>query len=107
MGLSACTTFEFIPPNSDAGRQCVATCETALKTCEAGAKQAAATKEAACESRESNVLALCLALASDKPAKEKCTKARKTCFAVPESYRCAVDHRNCFRNCGGKVIEVK
>lgn len=104
--LSACTTYQYIPPTSDAGRQCVATCDISQQTCESGEKQTAANRESACETRESNNLAICLASAKDQGAKEKCNRSKKSCYNAPALYRCQESHRTCFTNCGGKVIET-
>lgn len=103
--FSACTTYEYIPPASDSGRQCVATCEISKQTCESGEKQAAASRESACETRESNKLAICLATAKDQSAKEKCRRSKNSCFAGAATYKCEENYRRCFKNCGGKIVE--
>lgn len=103
--FAACTTYEYIPPTSDAGRQCVASCENARQVCIAGSHQTAATNKASCETRETNRLALCLAAARDQAARDQCSKGRNNCFAVADTYRCENSHRACFTTCGGQVIE--
>ena len=104
--LAGCASYDYIPPKTESGRQCVATCETAKQTCLASAKQTAATKEAACQSRESNRLAICLAIAKDQAAKEKCNIARAYCGQVSDESSCTQSHDRCFTNCGGRIVET-
>lgn len=104
--LGGCASYQYIPPATESGRQCVATCETAKQTCSAGAKQVAASKEMACESRASNSVAICLATAKDQAAKEQCNKSRPYCGQVSGEAQCNTSYDRCFTTCGGQIVET-
>jgi len=105
--MVGCTSYRYIPPNTDAGRQCVTTCETNKQICITGKEQVAAAKEQACETRRTNQLATCLAIATNDKSREQCTKNRSYCSSYPSTYTCDSTYQACFVQCGGKVIEVE
>lgn len=107
--LNACSTFDYIPPTTDAGKQCVATCEVATQTCQAGARQAGALAKSLCESNKSNQLALCLSDAKTDDKRKSCQKrAKEYCGhggAYGASGDCSASYDRCFTTCGGQIIE--
>lgn len=104
----ACTSYQYVPPASDAGRQCVATCDTNRQICIAGKEQAAASQNQACETRRAAQLAGCLAVALTPEARAYCHKVAPHC---PSAYAgtggCEEGYRACYVQCGGRVIEVE
>lgn len=115
MLLFGCSTFEYIPPDTDAGRQCLATCEVATQTCQAGDRQAKALQGAMCESQKSNELTNCLKDAKTKDKREDCKdRAAAKCgfgnsmqYSYGNGSNCSVTYDRCFQTCGGQIIEHK
>lgn len=107
MLAAGCTSYKYIPPQSNAGRQCVTTCATNKQICISGKEQVAAAKEQACEARRANVLATCLASASNDTGKEQCAKRQAYCSSYASTYTCEASYRDCYTQCGGQIIEVE
>lgn len=70
--LAGCVSYDYVPPTTDAGRQCVATCEVATQTCAAGARQANATNNSSSQIARSTALAACLGTARNDHDRKKC-----------------------------------
>lgn len=106
--VSACTSYQYVPPASEAGRQCVTTCDTNRQICIAGREQAAASQNQACETRRAVQLASCLATAFTPEARNYCNKVAPTCSSnFASTGACDDGYRACYVQCGGRVIEVK
>ena len=74
IALAGCTTYDYVPPASEAGRQCLATCEVARQTCRAGVSQTGAQQAATTELARSNQLATCLAGATSADDRKACQR---------------------------------
>lgn len=105
--LSACTTYEYLPPTTDAGRACASQCEQPRESCISSAQDRAEAKAKECRQTRTFTLALCLAGASDKAQKDKCHERSPACIAVPLTESCEASFRRCYTSCGGRVIEVE
>ena len=104
----ACTSYQYVPPASEAGRQCVATCDTNRQICVAGKEQAAASQNQACETRRAVQLASCLATALTLEARNYCNKVAPRCSGnYASTSSCDDGYRACYVQCGGRVIEVE
>lgn len=111
--LAACSTFDYIPPATDAGKQCVATCEVASQTCQAGVRQAKALQNAMCESQKSNELTNCLSDAKSREQRKDCKERATSKCGFGNSMHlgfgggndCSGTYDRCFTNCGGEIIE--
>lgn len=104
--LSACTTttYEFVVPASDNGKLCVTHCAGIREQCRGNEMQRAHFEKSSCErSAESNYRACIAAATANKTDPGKCS--RRSCYASENTYLCESDYRQCFVNCGGKVIE--
>ena len=106
LALGACTTYEYVPPSSDAGRACAAQCEQPRQSCIASAQDRAEAGAKECRQTRAFTLALCLAGANDKAQKEKCHERAPACVAIPMTESCEASFRRCYTSCGGRVIEV-
>lgn len=104
--LSGCfTTYEYIVPESDAGKLCVTQCAAVQETCRGNA-QAQANRDAdRCERRENDNLVRCLLLADTKEKKASCQKKREYCGEYADVGPCETRYRACYQACGGRVIE--
>lgn len=106
--LNACSTFDYVPPTTDAGKQCVATCEVASQTCHAGELQASSMQRSMCESNKTSQLALCLSDAKTDDKRKDCRQQAKSecAYSVPYGVgSCSASYDRCFTTCGGKIIE--
>jgi hypothetical protein len=104
--LSACTTTDYIPPPTDDGRQCIASCEAATQACQATEQQANATQKALCESKQSGHLVGCLSSAKTDEARKECRKSAPFCNWMPTAVsNCHGSYNRCFLGCGGKILE--
>lgn len=104
--LVACgTTYEYVPPKTDQGRQCAAQCGAAQETCRSSATAQADRNEARCERESSNDYTTCLIIATTTEQKAACGKKRRYCGHYADTSTCEKAYRNCFVTCGGQVIE--
>lgn len=106
LSLGACTTYEYVPPSTAAGRACAAQCEQPRASCVSSAQDRAEAEAKDCRQTRTFTLALCLAGANDKAQKEKCHERAPVCVAIPLTESCEAGFRRCYTTCGGKVIEV-
>lgn len=104
---SACTSYKYIAPPTEAGRQCVTTCGTNQQICISGKEQVAASQAQACEMRRATQLSACLATALTPQARAYCNKVAPTCSSYASTSVCEDSYRACYVQCGGKVIEVE
>lgn len=105
--LGACTSYRYIPPTTDAGRQCVVSCETNRQICISGKEQVAASQAQACELRRANQLNACLATAFTPQLRAQCGKKAPSCSSHASTGACDTSHRACYVQCGGQVVEVE
>lgn len=106
--VSACTSLQYIPPASDAGKQCVTTCDTNRQICISGQQQLAAGQNQSCEIRRATQLATCLSMAGTPQARAYCEKTVPRCAgAFANTGNCETQYRSCYVQCGGQVIEVQ
>jgi hypothetical protein len=105
LALAGCTTYSYIPPTSDAGRQCVMTCATTREVCVSAAEQLAATQRQTCEARASSKLTNCLLAANNEAEKKACAGRREYCSDYANTGRCNADYDRCFVMCGGQIVE--
>lgn len=109
MLISGCTSiqYQYIPPTTDAGRQCVTTCDTNRQICIAGKEQVAETRNEACENRNSNSRIVCLATARTDAERQACTNKRESyCSNYSDSDSCDTSYRFCYTQCGGQVKQI-
>lgn len=103
--MAGCVSYDYLPPTSDAGRQCIATCATAKQTCEAGKAQATAMERNTCQMNENYQLSQCLADANDDKAKKKCREAVGNCsYVFAHGFSCSTDYDRCYTDCGGLIV---
>ncbi|MEF2268003.1 hypothetical protein V3C40_14585 [Janthinobacterium sp. LS2A] len=103
--LASCTSYRYIPPDSDAGRQCVTSCGTNQQICIAGKEQIAASQAQACEMRNTSTVSICLAVAKTDADRELCAKKRQYCSSSASTWQCDSDYRACYTQCGGRIEE--
>ena len=105
---SACTSYKYIPPATEAGRQCVTTCETNQQICISGKEQVAASQTQACEMRRTMQLSNCMVNALTPQARAYCNKSVPACTSsFANTGDCTNRYRACYVQCGGQVIEVE
>lgn len=106
--VSACTSYQYVPPPTEAGRQCVTSCDTNRQICIAGKEQAAASQSQGCEMRRAVQLSNCLSVALTPQARAYCNKVAPHCTgSTANTGACDSGYRACYVQCGGRVIEVK
>ena len=104
---AACASYQYIPPTTDAGRQCVATCEIGQQSCMANAQRAAESASHTCEMNRAYALDRCLDGASSQADRQSCNKSASAnyCGRSVNPYECEPQYRRCFTACGGQAIE--
>lgn len=107
--LSACSTvrYEYYPPTTDGGRQCVAQCSVAREICVGNENQRALNDRQSCEQRNRWNYQNCIRRASDKDDARSCARFQNACWASANTYRCDENYRACFVSCGGHVDVIK
>lgn len=113
IALAGCTTYDYVPPASEAGRQCLATCEVARQTCRAGVSQTGAQQAATTELARSNQLVTCLAGATSADDRKACQRGANNGVLLNTQQhsqpigelQCSSTYDQCFTNCGGQIIE--
>lgn len=105
-GLTGCaTTYEFVPPTTEAGRLCVTQCAAVRESCVANAQAQANREFERCERASDQEFTRCLILADTKEKKAACDKRRRYCGEFVNDEPCEERYRSCFQVCGGRVIE--
>lgn len=105
MLLSACasTRYEFVPPQSDMGKQCITQCAGVREQCRGNEMQRAMREKSMCERRAESDYRACLDDKSGKADERKCY--RQVCNANQNQWHCENEYRQCFTNCGGRIIQ--
>ena len=103
--LSACSSvrYEYYPPTTDGGRQCVAQCSIAREVCVGNENQRAANDRQVCEQQNRWNYQNCVRRAKDKVVARSCSSYQSNCWASPNTYRCNENYRSCFVACGGHI----
>jgi hypothetical protein len=107
--LAACETvrYEYRPPESAEGRQCVVQCAGIREACRANENQRAQADKRSCERRAETTYLVCMDRArGNKEQQAQCARSRPVCSESPNHSLCAAEYNQCFTNCGGSVIKV-
>ncbi len=109
VALSACTfvRYEYHPPASEAGRQCVVQCSGVREMCIGNENQRAQNDRIACEQRNHWNYQNCMRRADDKDDAKACSRAQTSCWANANTYRCDEGYRSCYVSCGGRVDAIE
>ena len=109
LALAGCetVTYQMQPPATESGRMCVTQCGTTKEVCRGNEVARAKSQRDTCERNALNTVNICLLGASTKEAKEECQKKKPSCYVYENTARCDTEHRACFTQCGGTVIEKK
>ena len=107
--LSACSTvrYEYSPPTTDGGRQCIAQCSIAREICVGNENQRALNDRQSCEQRNRWNYQNCVRRANDKNDANSCAGLQSSCWASANTYRCDENYRACFVSCGGHITVIK
>lgn len=105
--VSSCTHYEYQPPSTEGGRQCVAQCAGVKEMCISNENTRAQNTKFQCERRNQVNYQNCVARASTKDEVNECSRRQTSCNASAATYRCENDYRTCYTNCGGKVLQVE
>jgi len=107
--LIGCETvhYNFIPPVTTEGKQCVVQCASIREMCTANENQLAAYKQQSCDEREDHKYYVCMkSTTHNKDLQAKCDKKRNYCSQYPDTARCNQEYNQCFSNCGGTVQTI-
>lgn len=106
--LSACATtrYEYVPPSTEAGMQCIARCNTQRETCVVDEQQRAMFERDACERRNWWNYRFCMMGAFSRRDAWFCENNLRTCWTYDYSWRCEGSYRQCYSACGGRVIKI-
>ncbi len=107
--LCACETvrYEYTPPTSTEGKQCVVQCASVREMCRSNENQRAAYKQQSCEQRSDANYYVCMSTTThNKKLQEKCSEKREYCSEYPDFARCNDEYNQCFSNCGGSVQRI-
>lgn len=107
--LCACTFvhYEYYPPASDAGRQCVVQCAGVREMCIGNENQRAQNDRYACEQRNHWNYQNCMRRADDKNDAKACSRSQMSCWANANTFRCDENYRGCYVSCGGRVDVIR
>lgn len=107
--LSACSTvrYDYYPPTTEGGRQCVAQCSIGREICIGNENQRVANDRLACEQRHQWNYQNCIRRASNKDEARSCARLQSNCWASTNTYRCDENYRACFVSCGGHITIIK
>ncbi len=107
--LTGCSfvRYEYYPPTTDGGRQCVAQCSIAREVCVGNENQRAANERQVCEQQNRWNYQNCIRRANDKDDVRSCSRYQNSCWASPNTYRCDENYRSCFVSCGGHINVIK
>lgn len=107
--LTGCQTvrYEYTPPVTPEGRQCVVQCSAVREMCRANENQRADYKEQMCEERSEHTYYMCMKRAGrDAKQQEKCSDKRMYCKEYADVYHCNDEYNQCFTICGGSVNTI-
>lgn len=103
---AACVNYQYIPPTTDAGRQCVAACDAPQQACIADHRQRAENRVRSCQMERSFRLDQCLASAGSDKDRQNCAQAAdRSCETATDTSGCSAEFRRCYTTCGGQVAE--
>lgn len=107
--LNGCSTtsYEFVPPTTEAGRMCTAQCAIAKESCLGDAEAQGVRNKATCEQLSSQEYTSCLINANNAEQKKACQKKKRICIEYASTDRCEKRYRGCFVGCGGRVVEFE
>ncbi len=107
--LTGCSfvRYEYYPPTTDGGRQCVAQCSIAREVCVGNENQRALNDRQSCEQRNRWNYQNCVRRANDKNDAKSCAGLQSSCWASANTYRCDENYRSCFVSCGGHINVIK
>lgn len=99
------TNYQFTPPKSESGRNCIVHCDSSKNTCE----QLEQMKYELCEQRAEQEYYNCQRweAAADRQSGTKRKWYEGSCYRDSCSSNiegCAINYRICYQNCGGQVI---
>ncbi len=103
--LAGCSfiRYEYHPPATEAGRQCVVQCSAIREMCISNENNRAQNERAACEQRNHWNYQQCMRRADDKDDAKACARAQPMCWGNANIFRCEENYRSCYVNCGGKI----
>ncbi|SFR94715.1 hypothetical protein SAMN05216570_1037 [Dyella sp. OK004] len=109
LAQAACTTYQYVPPTTETGRQCVMTCETGHQACVGDAQYSADRRARSCEVDRSITLKKCLERASSDAEARTCNNSSSAnyCGNSANTLSCDADYRRCYAGCGGQVTPDK
>ena len=105
--LSGCesTHYDYQPPASEQGKQCVVQCGFVREECRRNESQRVYFENLACTKRVESDFRACLSTAQNKDQDKKCREKRDrvSCSASENFDRCDNEHKQCFSHCGGVI----
>lgn len=107
--VTACETvrYEYTPPSTSDGKQCVVLCASVREMCRSNENQRAAYKEQSCEQRSDAAYYVCMnTTRHNKELQAKCSERREYCSEYPDVSHCNDEYNQCFSNCGGFVRKI-
>jgi len=107
--LTACSfiRYEYYPPASDSGRQCVVQCAAVREMCVSNENYRAQNDRAACEQRNNWNYQQCMRRADTKDEAKSCSRTQQMCWSNANTYRCEENYRSCYVNCGGRIEAIE
>lgn len=107
--LAGCETveYQYRAPATEQGRMCVTQCAGIKEMCHGNEMQRAEAERATCERNSSRNYRACMSKARSKDEMQNCEKRKDSCFVSENTYRCEVDYRACYVNCGGAITEIR
>lgn len=103
---AACVNYQYIPPATVAGQQCVAACDAPQQACIVAARQRTYNEVRSCQMERSYRLNLCLANAGSDAERQDCARtADRSCQRATDTSACGNQYRQCYSACGGQVVE--
>lgn len=96
------TTYDYIPPEDAAGKQCLNQCLQMFEMCRSSAENRAAQERASCQQNATLAYAACLATAKTDLERSRCSST-SSCNREADISQCNSEYRLCYRNCGGTV----
>ena len=107
--INACETvrYEYTPPATVEGKQCVVQCASVREMCRGNENQRAAYKEQSCEQRSDANYYVCMnSTRHNKELQAQCSKRREYCSEYPDVSHCNDEYNQCFSVCGGSVQRI-
>lgn len=99
--------YEYYPPATEAGRQCVVQCSGVREMCISNENFRAQNDRAACEQRNHRNYQQCMRHADDKDEAKACARTQQSCYVSANTYRCDENYRSCYVTCGGRIEVIQ